>query len=97
METLEIPFDRHVVLSPDVLLQHIDGESVLLHMTLGEYYGLNESGTAMWRALSESPSVQAAYERLSDEFDVEPERIKMDLTRLVQDLLAHELIKLDPA
>jgi hypothetical protein len=94
MEISEVRFDRRVVKSPDVLLQQIEGESVLLHMTLGEYYGLNVPGTAMWQALAESPSIQVAYDRLAAEFDVEPERLKSDLIRLIQDLTVQGLIQL---
>ena len=96
MGIVDLTADFRLVPSREVLLQQIDGEAVLLHMTLGEYYGLNPSGTMMWQALVESPSLQAAYERLIAEYDVEPDVLKQDLIRLVDDLVAHALVQLDP-
>jgi hypothetical protein len=97
MEISEVRFERRVVKSPDVLLQQIDGEAVLLHMTRGEYYGLDSVGTAMWQALEESSSIQSAYERLAAEFAVEPDQLKTDLHKLIQDLVKHELVQVADA
>ena len=92
----DVPFDRRVVRSKDVLLQVVDGEAVLLHAARGEYYGLNRVGTAMWRTLDGGTTIAAAYEKLADQFDVERERLKADLTHLIGELLAHGLVRLDP-
>ena len=92
----DVPFDRRVVRSKDVLLQVVDGEAVLLHAARGEYYGLNRVGTAMWQSLDGGTTIAAAYEKLADQFDVERERLKADLTHLIGDLLAHGLVRLDP-
>ena len=34
---------------PDVLLQELQGESVLLNLSSGRYFGLNGVGTRMWQ------------------------------------------------
>jgi len=89
-----VRFDQQLVRTEDVLFQEIEGESVLLNVTKGEYFGLNESGHRMWLILTESDSIQQAYEKLLDEFDVEPEHLRKDLTELVDSLVEHGLVRI---
>ena len=86
-------FNRRFVKPTDVLVQELAGEAVLLHVTRGHSFGLNEVGTALWRELMNGLPVRQAYEHLLDEFDVTPERLQQDVTALVQDLLSHGLLQ----
>jgi hypothetical protein len=86
-------FDRRFVKPGDVLVQELGGEAVLLHVTRGHYFGLNEVGRAIWDELMTGIPVGQAYEHLLSEFDVAPERLREDLTSLVQDLLAQGLLE----
>jgi hypothetical protein len=86
-------FDRRFVKPSDVLVQELAGEAVLLHVTRGHYFGLNEVGRAVWNELMKGIPVRQAYEHLLSEFDVAPEQLQQDLTALVQDLLAQGLLQ----
>jgi asparagine synthetase B (glutamine-hydrolysing) len=44
----------------DALFQEMEGETVFLEMGSGEYYGIDDVGTRMWRALEETATVEAA-------------------------------------
>lgn len=78
----------------DVLVQQVaDGESVLLHISSGEYFGLDRMGQIMWSSLTTSESVQAAYDQLLARFEVEPERLEADLQALIEKLLSHGLVE----
>jgi hypothetical protein len=50
----------------------------------------------MWMVLHGAPSIQAAYELLLAEFEVEPERLRRDLDKLLEQMLEHGLIELQP-
>jgi hypothetical protein len=76
----------------DVLLQEVQGESVLLNLSSGRYFGLNEVGTRIWQACTTSPTLQEAAETLVAEYDVEPERLRQDLRELVEKLVEHGLL-----
>ncbi|GIV57112.1 MAG: hypothetical protein KatS3mg042_0025 [Rhodothermaceae bacterium] len=80
--------------SPQVLAQELNGETVLLHTGRGCYYGLDDVGTRMWRALLAHGTVQRACEALLQEYDVSPDVLRHDLGELVARLKEHDLIQL---
>jgi len=84
---------KRIVVQPDVLVNVIDGESVLLNLKSESYFGLDEVGTRMWQVLTDSGSIQAAYETLLAEYEVEPEKLRQDLERLIEQLVAHGLLE----
>ena len=79
----------------DVLIRELSRESVILNLDSEQYFGLDEVGTQMLHHLSQSDSIQAAYERLLAEYDVEPAVLRQDLEMLIEHLLVHHLVKLD--
>ena len=83
---------RQVVKAPDVLLQDLEGEAVLLNLKNGQYYGMDENSYYMYKALTSSGSVQDAYERLSQEYDVEPGQLRADLDAFLARLLENGLL-----
>jgi hypothetical protein len=79
---------------PDsVLMREVEGESVLLDLKQGYYFGLNATGTRMWQVIIEADSLDAACERLAAEYDVDRETLRRDLATLVNDLVAHGLLE----
>lgn len=83
---------RQVVSAPDVLLQDLEGEAVLLNLANGQYYGLDQASTHMYKTLASSASVRAAYEALLQEYQVEPARLGADLERFLAHLLEQGLL-----
>jgi hypothetical protein len=76
----------------DVLIQELDGEAVLLNLDGGRYFGLDEVGTHMWKALTTSASIASVYEALLAEYDVDPQALRRDLEELVEKLVEHGLV-----
>ncbi len=74
-------------------MTEIGGESVFLNLNGGYYFGLDEIGTRMWNVLTHADSLQAAYETLLDEYDVDPDLLKKDLEDLVERLIEHGLLQ----
>lgn len=85
-------FDSRVSVSPDVMVRRVGAESVLLDLKTERYLGLDEIGSDMWQSLTESESVEAAYQSLLRKFDVEGEELKRDLDEFVQELLSLGLV-----
>ena len=83
---------RQVIKSPDVLLQDLEGEAVLLNLANGQYYGLDENSYHMYNTLVSSSSVQAAYETLAREYEVEPGQLRSDLDNFLAHLLENGLL-----
>lgn len=85
-------FAARVDVPTDVLMREIGGEAVILNLDSEKYYGLNEVGARVWVALTTSPSIQAAYEALLDEFAVPPDQLRKDMELLIADLMEHGLV-----
>jgi hypothetical protein len=77
----------------DVLEAPIEGELVLLDPGAGTYFGLNETGTAIWGLLRAGRSIAETANHMSARFDVDPERARADVDRLVARLEAAGLVR----
>ncbi len=85
--------DRHSInLAPDVLIQELSGESVLLNLNTEEYFGLDEVGSRMLSVLTSTGSIQEASDRLLQEYDVEPAQLQTDLINLIDQMVNHGLV-----
>jgi hypothetical protein len=78
------------------MLRVIGEEAVILNLKSEIYLGLDPVGTRMWMVLHSAPSIQAAYELLLAEFEVEPDRLRRDLDKLLDQMLEQGLIELRP-
>lgn len=83
-----------VEISPDVLFQEVNGETVLLDLNSESYFGLDETATRIWQLLQEHPSLNHVLAVLSQEFDVGPERLRQDVLAHIRELASVGLIKL---
>lgn len=88
----QVSFSDCARIAPEVLIQEVGGESVLLDLKTERYLGLDEVGTRMWQAILSSDSIQAAYDTLLAEYDVTPEQLEGDLRDLLNRLLENALI-----
>jgi hypothetical protein len=84
----------HVTIPGHVLVQELAGESVLLDLNSEQYFGLDDVGTRMWKALTTNPTVQAACETLLSDYEVDAEQLRCDLEGLVNRLVEHGLLEL---
>lgn len=83
---MQISFSDRVRVPDDVLISRLQEESVILNLDSERYYGLDDIGTRMLSVLSTSESIEAAYESLRDEYDVDSQVLKEDLLALVENL-----------
>ena len=87
-------FTRRVQARPDVMMRQVGGEAIILNLETEAYYGLDDVGTRMWALLTTEPTIQTAYERLLDEYEIDAETLHSDLERLIEELSVHGLITL---
>ena len=89
---MTISFSDRVTVPDDVLISHLQDESVILNLASERYYGLDDVGTRFLSVLTTSDSIETAYERLRDEYDVDGEALKQDLLALVENLIDQGLL-----
>ncbi len=88
---MSIGEDGRVEIGKGVHVREFDGETVLLDLERGEYFGLDEIGALMWRALAGGESPREVASRLVADFDVEPARLLSDVVSLADQLIARRL------
>jgi hypothetical protein len=76
----------------DVLVRRMGQEAVLLNLKTETYYMLNTSGIRMWELLVGGSSVDETVSTLSAEYKVSPDILRADVTELIQQLNAAQLI-----
>ena len=89
---MTISLADRVKVPDDVLISNLQEESVILNLDSERYYGLDSVGARMLSVLTTSNSIEAAYERLTAEYDVDREVLRKDLLELVENLIAQGLL-----
>jgi hypothetical protein len=89
---MQISFSDRVRVPDDVLISRLHEESVILNLDSERYYGLDDVGTRMLSVLSTSESIEAAYESLRGEYDVDGQVLREDLLALVENLLQKGIV-----
>ena len=85
---------RDVVLtpSPDVIVRELAGESVVLDLSSGRYFGLNAVGTRVWQLIQEGQPVDGVIRSVTAEYDAEAGRVERDVLALLEDLKTRGLV-----
>ena len=93
---MSISFSDRVKIPDDVLISKLQEESVILNLDSERYYGLDDVGTRFLSVLTSSESIEAAYETLAGEYDVDRQVLRQDLIELVENLSKQGLISVNP-
>ncbi len=91
---MTISFSHRVRVPDDVLVSTLQTESVILNLKSERYFGLDEVGTRMLAILSKSDSIQAAYDTLLEEYEVEGDVLKRDLIVLIERLVGQGVLEI---
>jgi Coenzyme PQQ synthesis protein D (PqqD) len=81
--------------SEDVVWRDLQGESVLLDLKSGVYFGLDTVGTRIWTLLQAQSDLQAVLEELLREYEVTEETCASDLLNLVSLLAEKGLVQME--
>jgi hypothetical protein len=73
----------------------VDGESVILDLEEGIYYGLNPMGARIWSEIQEPTAVEEIMVAITAEYDVNSEQCRRDVISLLQDLRENNLIEVE--
>ncbi|MEP6958271.1 MAG: PqqD family protein [Nitrospirota bacterium] len=82
-------------IADNVVFRDVAGESVLLNLGTGTYFGLDAVGTRLWHLITEHGSTALAIDTLLAEYDVDALRLQKDLEALTDQLLAKGLLTTD--
>ena len=92
METAQPGDQQRYQVNPSVVFRELDGETVLLNLDSGVYFGLDAVGTRVWTLLLEHGTTGPVCATMEQEYDVAPEALERDVRRLVRELYQKGLI-----
>ena len=92
-----IPLDLSAIVipCPDVLVQELDGEAVLLNLDSERYFGLDDVGTRVWQHLLEHRRLERVCEEMQKEYEVDASRLRADVLQLVGELIEAGIVRLE--
>jgi hypothetical protein len=82
-----------VVAVQDQVSCDLGGESVILGLKAGVYYGMNPLGTFIWDLIQKPVKLKEVRDRILEEYQVEPDQCERDLLDLIKTLMANGLIE----
>src|SRR5215212_8196102 len=85
--------DSVVVVSKSQLASDIGGETVILALTAGRYYGLDAVGARIWQLIQEPRAITDIRKTIVAEYEVDPERCEADLLQLLEQMAAAGLVE----
>lgn len=90
-----IPLHTRVVAVKEQISCDLQGESVILHLREGVYYGLNEVAAHVWKLIQVPRTIEEIRESLLAEYgDVSAEACTRDLQNLIGQLREWKLLEL---
>ena len=92
MQTISL--SSRVKIASDMLFREIEGEAVILNLTMGIYFGLGQVGTRIWHLMEQSRRLKDILQSLLKEYGVEESRCREDLFRLIQALHKNGLVEI---
>lgn len=87
--------DTLVCATKENVFCELDGESVILNMADGVYYGLNAVGHRIWEFIQQPRRLNEITAALEAEFEVETEQCRADVVELLSQLAEKGLVTID--
>ena len=86
-------FEEYLKRDEKVTWRTLEKDCILLHLTSGFYYTLNDVGRFLWESLDGEQKLQDIYEEMLEQYEVDPETARKDMVELIDDLMQEGLLK----
>jgi hypothetical protein len=83
-------------LRENISLTEVDDEVVLLDLSNGAYYGLNQVGADLLKALQNKQPLCQTIRQISEHYQMDSAQVKIDIDELLQELLVNNLLRRTP-
>jgi hypothetical protein len=76
----------------EIAAEVVEGEAVLINLSNGTYYTMDNVGAVVWSMIERCYSMEEMGERLAKAYGVDRESVLRDLSELARDLLEQGLV-----
>jgi hypothetical protein len=97
MSPAPLTLDDRLVIPASVISRDLDGETVMLNLETGIYFGLDPVGSVIWKHVREAGRLRDIRDVLIAEFDVSAEVAAQDLLRLAEQFVSRGLATVERA
>ena len=80
-------------IAEDAVANAVGGETVILHLGNGNYYGLDTIGTVLWEGLKLGKLPSEVCDEIVSEYDVERSQVEGDITKFLTELEENDLVE----
>jgi coenzyme PQQ synthesis protein D (PqqD) len=80
--------------SPSVVTAEIDGEVVMMSIEQGQYFGLDDIGSDIWKRLDPPCAFADLIERLAADYDADRDSIAADVRALLETMAERDVVRL---
>ena len=84
--------ESRIALSKDQASCDLAGETAVVNLKSGVYYGLDPTGARVWNLLREPVTIDELCSSLGRVYDVEPSRLESDIRAFIGDLAEQGLV-----
>ena len=84
---------RLFVFTPDVVLQLVDGDGLLVNLEREDVFALNGTGARIAQLLADGLDLDRLIDTLANEFDADRAEVAASAEQLVEELLARGLLR----
>ena len=85
-------FDTLIIRSPDLITTDMDGDTVMMSIERGTYFGIGGVGPRVWDLLAQPLNVNQLTDSICAEYKVDPETCRADVFQFVNALLERGLV-----
>lgn len=85
--------DSIIVAAKEQSSSDLEGETIILNLKSGVYYGLKAVGAGIWNLLQEPRTVSEIRDAILVKYQVEPEQCEGDLLNLLRELESEGLVE----
>lgn len=94
-ELAPVRLDTRVRCSDGHMAADLGGETAILNLKTGTYYGLDDVGSRVWSLLQQGSTLRQIRDAILNEYEVDATRCEQDIVRLVGELVRHQLVEID--
>ncbi len=93
MKMKEISTDTVICQIEEIVASDIDGETVMMSIENGKYYGLDDIGSHIWKLIEKPVKVSDLIDMLPERFDVDRETCERDVLKFLNELNEDRIVQ----
>ena len=95
--TLKYKTAARIQATDDQVSCNLEGKSLLLQVSRGHYFGLNEVGSLVWEKVQQGSTFDEIVSAITAAYKAEPSQVEPDLDKLLGELEVEGLIRVTNA